>query len=135
MNEVEVDDADREACEWIRSRPVNVQQALIAFPPMCRVQILPNSPDRLSTLLVYRVVSYVETRDENDQQHVFLGLFSEEEYLRKEFTARQLCEQAFAKVIQYDGNKTPEFIQRILSGEDLVAENPGLEGRIEGVTP
>lgn len=125
------DEHDRTAFDWMRSRPPSVKEAMRKFPPVCRVTttrpLHTPAPGRVG-----RVISYVEKT--NDSGIVNIRVVDEMDYLDTAVghPIAAECQQEWLTVIQYDGNKTPEWIDRVMAGEDVPATNPGLDGKIEG---
>lgn len=123
-----LDDEMLDACEWLRTRPPAVQEAIRRFPPVCRVRARGLPAGRIGRVFGYRESS----------EGVLLHVVDEEAWLADDpdmHKACVLCWMADAEVVQYDGNKTPEYVDRVLAGEDIEALNPGQEGRIEGEMP
>lgn len=104
-------DDQKEAIEWIRSRPANVQELMLRFPPSCTVRtvegvcLLVPSPGTTG-----RINRYWEIPDGTLQIVVLQG------------EIEAACRPDHLEVVGYFGNITPEFIQRVLAGEDLAVE-------------
>ena len=118
-----------DAFDWLRTRPPVVQALMLRLPLVCRVRAVAGkvlvypAPGRIG-----RVVSYMEDG--------MVTVMDEAEWLaEKPGAIRGTCDPDWLEVVQYDGNKTPDWVRRVLAGENVPPENPGLEGRIEGEFP
>jgi hypothetical protein len=116
-----------EAHDWMRARPDNVKEAMRKFPPSCRVvatqELHVPGPGRVG-----RVYSYLEKKGT-----VMVTVVDEDVYFGLvPGGIKAECQLEWLRVLQYDGNKTPEWVDRVLAGEDIEPENPGLEKKIEG---
>ena len=130
--------------EWMRTRPPAIQALMRRFPPVCRVRA--THPLCIPVRgAIGRVVSYIEPDDDHPDGSVTVmheawwfadgdpskvhGIDAIRDPNRGE------CRPEWLEVVQYDGNKTPEWVERVLWGEDLEPTNPGLDGLVEGECP
>ncbi len=124
------------ALTWMRTRPPAVQDCLRAFPPVCRVVVHDDAGADLRIVFgtqVQRVIAYSE-QDEG----VMIRVMAEDAWFNVPMGTHIrdspgiLVSPRHFRVVQYDGNKTPEWVGRVLAGEDVAATNPGLDGKIDG---
>lgn len=118
------------AGRWNHLRDVSepMQELLVMFPPMCRViarrHLRVPAPGEVG-----RVIQYID-RGKNSTvlvQHEDVLLARGDVY-----GGAMECFPEWLMAVQYDGNKTDEWMRRVLSGESMFSEDPILSGRIEG---
>lgn len=103
---------------WLRTRPPAVQKLMLRFPPSCVVRARPGKTLRLPAPGRKAVVSsYMEKEDGTVNltvldYDVWAG-FAEEPAVRAE------CDPEWLTVESYLGNMTPDWVRRVLAGEDV----------------
>ena len=97
-----------EALKWIRSRPPAVQDVMKQFPPSCVVKanrrLLNPAPGQEAVIMSYIEGNPMTVRvmDETGANKVAAE-----------------CQLDWLEVVRYTGNITPEFIEKVLAGEDI----------------
>lgn len=102
------------------------------FPPLCRV-IARRDLRVPAAGRVGRVIQYVQW----DDNHGSVVVRDEEMFLRPEdvkavWVEDKECLPHWLLPVQYDGNKTPAWVERLLVGQQEEPEDPILEGKIAG---
>lgn len=105
-----------------------VADVLRQFPPLCRViarkRLIIPSPGRVG-----RVVSYIQ----RSESMVTLVVRDEDALLGRGGPQDAAeCLPHWIMPVQYDGNKTPEWVERSLRGEQEDPTDPLAHGKIEG---
>lgn len=111
--------------------PVALRPCIKQFPPLCRViseREMLRIPRKGS---VGRVVGY----GFGDDGSVLISVVHEDVLLAHGVPISGECKPEWLQVIEYDGNKTPEWVARILAGEDIPSVNPLAHGEISGPSP
>jgi len=104
---------EQQSClEWIRSRPTEIQELMKKFPPSCKVRAVATlhvpGPGRLGVISSYCEDGCVSVVD----FMVWAGF-------EQEPRVRAMCPPGSLEVVEYLGNMTPEWVERVLAGEDL----------------
>lgn len=103
-----------DALEWIRSRPPVIQELMKRFPPSCVVRATRDlrtpALGRLGVVASYKESGLVSVVD----KEVWLGL--EPEGI---VPLRADCQTDWLEVVEYLGNMTPEWVEKVLAGEDI----------------
>ena len=101
------DDAwDEECLEWLHSRPGNVQEAIVAFPPMCLVRAKESETLQIPAPgTVGILVSWIEKADGSITVRV---IQSPDGNIAAE------CHQDWLEVADYCAGNTPEKIRSLL---------------------
>jgi hypothetical protein len=111
---------DQASLDWVRSRPAVIQEMMKKFPPSCVVratrELRTPAPGRLGVLASYKESGLVSVVD----QEVWNGTAPAHiPPLRAD------CDPAWLEVVSYLGNMTPEWVEKVIGGEDIapVLEN------------
>ncbi len=104
---------------WIRTKPKKVQQLIARFPPSCVVRAVPGrilqipAPGKKAVVASYTENSSDGTVDLTVWDYdVWAGFAEEPDF-------RATCDPDWLVVESYLGNMTPEWVRRIIEGEDI----------------
>ena len=120
----------------LRGASPPVQALIREFPPLCRVRALRSlyapAPERFGRVVSYRFVeeSQKATLCVVDED----ALFGEPK-AQDDFPGTYECEPEWLEVVLYDGNKTPDWVDLVLAGEEPETQTPAADNIVSGVLP
>lgn len=103
-----------EALEWLRSRPDNVKELMLAFPPSCIVRSIPGESHVVPGLGRFGIVSsYVEPGDESPNGQVSVRDLEDAMFERPGILG--YCDPKKLEVVSFYKTLTPDYLKSVFA--------------------